>query len=91
MCDLLISGPSHAFAALEGEGLVRRLFLQSLPGLTFFATPLSISPRKAIHARYMVCVIRVASGVKDGKVRRGLDVLLFQDQLSGHFVVQYVL
>ena len=59
-------GPRHAFAALEGEGFLLRLFDQSLPGFAFLHTI-------NVAAREMVAVIRVETGIKEGAIRRGLD------------------
>lgn len=79
-------GPLHAFAALEGEGFLRRLFDQSLPVFAFLHTINAA-------AREMVAVIRVDTGIKEGAIRRGSDGCGFQDKSrwSGHVVVQYVL
>ena len=70
-------GPRHAFAALEGKGFISRLLhqiLRDFAGITILT--IDASPP---NARSMVRVIRVARGIEDRAVRRGLDVLGFQD------------
>jgi hypothetical protein len=62
----VIYSSRHAFAALEGEGFLRRLFDQSLPLFAFLHTI-------NVAAREMVAVIRVETGIKEGAIRRGLD------------------
>ena len=70
-------GPRHAFAALEGKRFISRLLHQSLRDFAGKAIlTIDASPP---NARSMVRVIRVASGIEDRAVRRGLDVLGFQD------------
>ena len=71
-------GPRHAFAALEGKGFIGRLLYQSLRDFAGIATILTIDASPP-NARSMVRVIRVARGIEDRAVRRGLDVLGFQD------------